>query len=88
MICVEAVERDVVERESSVLHHIGPEVTVDTPDGIVIVMVVCNQDQIRSCRRRFDSDRFSIMRIYNNGSISVAYFETGMSVPFDAHTFL
>ena len=30
----------------------------------------------------------AIMRIYNNGSISVAYFETGMSVPFDAHTVL
>ena len=85
MECGQTVELDVPELEPTVLHHVALEVTLDGTAGIVIVMVMGHQNEIRSSRGGVDPQGLTIMWIQNNGCVTGIDLKTGMPVPFDTH---
>ena len=57
----------------------------DHADGVVVVVVVGHQDDVRRHRRRFDADGASIVGIDDHCQPGVSELEARMTVPSDPH---
>jgi hypothetical protein len=59
----------------------------DQAGGIVIIVIVCHEHDVRADRRRFDPDGFSVMRIDDNCDTVRFELETCVPVPSDSHMY-
>ena len=85
MAGLKSLHGQTLDIEQSVLGQDIRVVATDRPDGVVIIMVVCDQNNVRGHGRRFDADGTTVMGIHYDRDVRVSELETGMSVPSDTH---